>query len=157
MDTKEIKLILNDLIEQWDLRAKNADKLTVFYEEAEDLTSSHRCKIKAETIRSMMAELKREITTDDCESVVVISRYGDERIFKILDEDTIEYSFKGTDYVRYSSNRDDDTLTLVDCAGGPCVSVGMDLGSIHTDLEGIVVKEINVNGGSHYLTVRHEK
>jgi hypothetical protein len=90
------------------------------------------------------------------ESLTVKGRYGEERIFKISDDNSIEYSFKDTRCVRYASN-DDGSLALVDPPGGPCVSVGMDLGDIHKRLEGFIVIKINAYKGSHYLRVRHEK
>jgi len=102
-----------------------------------------------------------KIATDDCESVIVTSRYGDERIFKILDDDTIEYCFKDTDFVRYSSN-DDGSLALVDPSGGPYIGVETDLGVVHSSLKGLIVTEIKAAptiGGVYYiyyLTVKND-
>jgi hypothetical protein len=54
--------IFADLIEQWEKRAKTADKLANDAAGAGDWTTNQRCKTKAGVIRSMTAELKREIS-----------------------------------------------------------------------------------------------
>ena len=59
MKDKEIK----DLIEQWETRAKTADKLGNDAAGVGDWETNQRCRIKAGVIRGMTAELKRTITT----------------------------------------------------------------------------------------------
>ena len=59
MTNKEIK----DLIEQWEARAKTADKLGDDAAGVGDWPTNQRCRIKAGVIQGMAAELKRTITT----------------------------------------------------------------------------------------------
>lgn len=61
-DSVESTDLFADLIEQWENRAKTADKLANDAAGAGDWTTSQRCKTKAGVIRSMTAELKREIS-----------------------------------------------------------------------------------------------
>ena len=57
-------ILFADLIEQWDERAKIADKLANEAAGAGDWTTSQRCRTKAGVIRSMTAELKRAISQE---------------------------------------------------------------------------------------------
>lgn len=65
---------LFDLIEQWERRAKAADKSASDADEAGDFTTSFRRKTKAEVIRSMAAELKRELNLENSVMCVVEQR-----------------------------------------------------------------------------------
>lgn len=51
-----------DLLEQWERRAQTAQKLANDAAGAGDWTTNLRCKTKAGVIRSMVSELKREIS-----------------------------------------------------------------------------------------------
>ena len=90
------------------------------------------------------------------ESIVVRSRYGDERKFTILGMNCIEYSFKDNGHTGCSRN-DDGWLESVDPSGGPYIGVDNNLGYIHKDLEGLTVMKIkrsDTKSGSYYLTVK---
>ena len=90
------------------------------------------------------------------ESVVVKSRYGDERKFTIVAKNCVEYSFKDDGHVGYSAN-DDGSLYSVDPSGGPFISIGTMLGNMHKDLEGLTVTKIKADenkSGVYYLTVK---
>ena len=90
------------------------------------------------------------------ESIVVRSRYGDERKFTILGMNCVEYSFKDDGHTGCSRN-DDGWLESADPSGGPYISVGTNLGNIHKDLEGLTVMKIkssDTRSGSYYLTVK---
>jgi hypothetical protein len=56
-----------ELVEQWENRAKTADKLASDAAGAGDWATNHRCKTKAGVIRNMTAELKREISQANAE------------------------------------------------------------------------------------------
>ena len=66
-----------DLIEQWEKRAKTADKLANDAAGAGDWTTNQRCKTKAGVIRSMTAELKREISQANAKVSGGVSRSDD--------------------------------------------------------------------------------
>ena len=90
------------------------------------------------------------------ESIVVRSRYGDERKFTILGMNCIEYSFKDDGHTGCSRN-DDGRLESVDPSGGPYIGVGTNLGDIHKDLEGLTVMKIKRDESrtdTYYLTVK---
>jgi hypothetical protein len=89
-------------------------------------------------------------------SIVVKSRYGDERKFTIISKNCVEYSFKDDGHVGCSRN-DDGRLESVDPSGGPYISVGTNLGNIHKGLKELTVMKIKHNNnksGSYYLTVK---
>lgn len=50
---------LDQLIYQWEKRAKTSDKLANDYADIEEWQSANRCKTKGGVIRSMTAELKQ--------------------------------------------------------------------------------------------------
>ena len=90
------------------------------------------------------------------ESVVVKSRYGDERKFTIVAKNCVEYSFKDVEHVGCSSN-DDGSLHSVDPSGGPYIAVGTNLGDVHKELECLTVTKIKRDDsktGTYYLTVK---
>lgn len=90
------------------------------------------------------------------ESVVVKSRYGDERKFAIFGMNCVEYSFKDVEHVGCSRN-EDGSLHSVDPSGGPYIAVGTNLGDVHKELECLTVTKIKADGctsGVYYLTVK---
>lgn len=88
------------------------------------------------------------------ETVVVKSRYGDERKFTIIEDDRIEYSFKDVDHVGCSRD-DDGSLHSVDPSGGPYISIGTMLGNVNKELEGLTVTKIkHITEGLYHLTVK---
>jgi hypothetical protein len=88
------------------------------------------------------------------ESIVVKSRYGDERKFTILGMNCIEYSFEDDGHTGCSRN-EDGSLESVDPNGGPYIAVGTNLGDVHKDLECITVTKIKADVcGIYYLTVK---
>ena len=90
------------------------------------------------------------------ESVVVKSRYGDERKFTIFGMNCVEYSFKDVEHVGCSRN-EDGSLHSVDPSGGPYIAVGTNLGDVHKELECLTVTKIKADGctsGVYYLTVK---
>jgi hypothetical protein len=89
-------------------------------------------------------------------SVVVKSRYREERKFNVLAKNCVEYSFEDDGHVGVQRN-DDGSLESVDPSGGPYVDVGKNLGYIHEDLDGLIVTKIKVDehkAGTYYLTVK---
>ena len=90
------------------------------------------------------------------ESVVVKSRYGDERKFTIVAKNCVEYSFKDVEHVGCSRN-EDGSLQSVDPSGGPYIAVGTNLGDVHKELECLTVTKIKADenkAGTYYLTVK---
>ena len=90
------------------------------------------------------------------ESIVVKSRYGDERKFTILGMNCIEYSFEDDGHTGCSRN-EDGSLHSVDPSGGPYIAVGTNLGDVHKDLECLTVTKIKADGcksGVYHLTVK---
>ena len=90
------------------------------------------------------------------ESVVVKSRYGDERKFTIVAKNCVEYSFKDVEHVGCSRN-EDGSLHSVDPSGGPYIAVGTNLGDVHKELECLTVTKIKADenkAGTYYLTVK---
>ena len=90
------------------------------------------------------------------ESVVVKSRYGDERKFTIFGMNCVEYSFKDVEHVGCSRN-EDGSLHSVDPSGGPYIAIGTNLGDVHKELECLTVTKIKADGctsGVYYLTVK---
>ena len=90
-------------------------------------------------------------------SVVVKSRYREERKFNVLAKNCVEYSFEDDGHVGYSRN-DDGSLNSVDPSGGPYIGIGTNLGEyIHKDLGDLTVTKIKVDeheAGTYYLTVK---
>ena len=60
---------LENLITNWEKRAKTADKNANDAAGAGDWTTNQRCKTKAGVIRSMTAELKREISQANSQDI----------------------------------------------------------------------------------------
>ena len=90
------------------------------------------------------------------ESVVVKSRYGDERKFTIVAKNCVEYSFKDVEHVGCSRN-EDGSLHSVDPSGGPYIAVGTNLGDVHKELECLTITKIKADeykAGVYYLTVK---
>ena len=90
------------------------------------------------------------------ESVVVKSRYGDERKFTIVAKNCVEYSFKDVEHVGCSRN-EDGSLHSVDPSGVPYIAVGTNLGDVHKELECLTVTKIKADenkAGTYYLTVK---
>ena len=90
------------------------------------------------------------------ESVVVKSRYNEERKFTTIAKNCVEYSFEDNGHVGCSRN-DDGSLHSVDPSGGPYIAVGTNLGDVHKDLDGLIVTKIkrsDYKSGSYYLTVK---
>jgi len=91
-----------------------------------------------------------------CPSVVVLSRYNEERKFNVISKNCVEYSFKDYGHVG-CSRKDDGSLHSVDPSGGPYIAVGTNLGDVHKDLDGLIVTKIkrsDYKSGSYYLTVK---
>lgn len=92
----------------------------------------------------------------DEEQVEVQSRYGDDRKFKRIAMDCIEYSFKDDGHIGCSRN-EDGSLHSVDPSGGPYIGIETDLGVVDRSLKGLIVTKIKPNmtfGGVYYLTVK---
>ena len=90
------------------------------------------------------------------ESVVVKSRYGDERKFTIVAKNCVEYSFKDVEHVGCSRN-EDGSLHSVDPSGWPYIAVGTNLGDVHKELECLTITKIKADeykAGVYYLTVK---
>ena len=90
------------------------------------------------------------------ESIVVKSRYGDERKFTIVAKNCVEYSFKDVEHVGCSRN-EDGSLHSVDPSGGPYIAVGTNLGDVHKELECLTITKIKADeykAGVYYLTVK---
>ena len=90
------------------------------------------------------------------ESVVVKSRYGDQRKFTIVAKNCVEYSFKDVEHVGCSRN-EDGSLHSVDPSGGPYIAVGTNLGDVHKELECLTVTKIKADTdkvGTYHLTVK---
>ena len=90
------------------------------------------------------------------ESVVVKSRYGDERKLTIVAKNCVEYSFKDVEHVGCSRN-EDGSLHSVDPSGGPYIAVGTNLGDVHKELECLTITKIKADeykAGVYYLTVK---
>jgi len=90
------------------------------------------------------------------ESIVVRSRYGDERKFTILGMNCVEYSFEDDGHVGVQRN-EDGSLESVDPSGGPYIGIGTNLGDVHMELECLTVTKIKVDeheAGTYYLTVK---
>jgi hypothetical protein len=97
-----------------------------------------------------------EYEPNEDESIVVKSRYGDERKFTILGMNCVEYSFEDDGHVGGSRDAD-GSLYSVDPSGGPFISIGTMLGNMHKDLEGLTVTKIKADEdkpGVYYLTVK---
>ena len=90
------------------------------------------------------------------ESVVVKSRYNEERKFNVIAKNCVEYSFKDDGHVG-CSRKDDGSLDSVDPSGGPYIAVGTNLSKVHKELEGLTVIKIKRDKsrmGTYYLTVK---
>ena len=99
-----------------------------------------------------MIKIKPELD----ESVVIKSRYGDERKFTILGMNCVEYSFEDDGHVGGSRDAD-GSLYSVDPSGGPFISIGTNLGDVHKELECLTVTKIKADenkAGTYYLTVK---
>ena len=70
-----------------------------------------------------------------------INRYGDEIIFKKINENQIEMI--GGEYFRVGSQ--DNQIQFVDPSGGPFIQIGTDLGRYFEDGVKRIVKSIEVN------------
>jgi hypothetical protein len=91
-----------------------------------------------------------------CPSVVVKSRYRDERKFNVISKNCVEYSFEDDGHVGYSF-QEDGSLESVDPSGGPYIGIDNNLGYIHKDLDGLTVTKIKQDEsrtGTYYLTVK---
>ena len=103
---------------------------------------------------SMIDWMKYDPKVD--ESIVVKSRYGDERKFTILGMNCVEYSFEDDGHVGGSRDAD-GSLYSVDPSGGPFISIGTNLGDVHKELECLTVTKIKADenkAGTYYLTVK---
>ena len=117
------------------------DKIEVNFDSAEDVVSSG------------VSDL---VQLGACPSVVVKSRYGDERKFNVIAKNCVEYSFKDDGHTGCQRN-DDGSLESVDPSGGPYIGVGTNLGDVHKELEGLTVTKIKADTdkvGTYYLTVK---
>lgn len=76
------------------------------------------------------------------ENAKYINRYGDEIIFKKINENQIQMI--GGQYYRTGYN-EDETINFVDPSGGPFIQVGTDLGRYFGDGIKRVVKSIESN------------
>jgi hypothetical protein len=116
------------------------DKIEVNFDSAEDVVSSG----VSDPIQGA------------CPSVVVKSRYRDERKFTILSMNCVEYSFEDDGHVGCSF-QEDGSLESVDPSGGPYIGIDNNLGYIHKDLDGLTVTKIKRDEsrtGFYYLTVK---
>ena len=115
------------------------DKIEVNFDSAEDVVSSG----VSDPIQGA------------CPSVVVKSRYRDERKFTILSMNCVEYSFEDDGHVGCSF-QEDGSLESVDPSGGPYICLGTNLGEVHKDLEGLTVTKIKRDDSrtGFYLTVK---
>lgn len=77
------------------------------------------------------------------ENAKYINRYGDEIIFKEINENQIEMI--GGQYYRTGYNEDGKSIMFVDPSGGPFIQVGTDLGRYFGDGIKRVVKSIEPN------------
>ncbi len=94
----------------------------------------------------------------DEETVEVQSRYGNDRKFKRISMDCIEYSFKDDGHIGCSRN-EDGSLHSVDPSGGPYIGVETDLGVVDSSLKGLIVTKIEAAptiGGVYYFTVKKD-
>ena len=117
------------------------DKIEVDFDSAEDVVSSG---------------VSDPIQVGACPSVVVKSRYRDERKFTILSMNCVEYSFEDDGHVGCSF-QEDGSLESVDPSGGPYICLGTNLGEVHKDLEGLTVTKIKRDDsktGTYYFTVK---
>ena len=115
------------------------DKIEVNFDSAEDVVSSG----VSDPIQGA------------CPSVVVKSRYRDERKFTILSMNCVEYSFEDDGHVGCSF-QEDGSLESVDPSGGPYIGIDNNLGDIHKDLDGLTVTKIKRDESrtGFYLTVK---
>jgi len=63
----------------------------------------------------------------------------------------------GGSWFRYLFNTEDSTYDAVDPSGGPFISVGSDLEWIHTDLKGMRVESIDIEGESIKFKITETK
>ena len=75
-------------------------------------------------------------------NVSYTNRYGDEIIFKEINENQIQ--MLGGDHYRIGYN-EDETIDFVDPSGGPFIQVGTDLGRYFGDGVKRVIKSIEQN------------
>ena len=138
------------------------DKAEVNFDSAEDVDymSSADSRDAHSSRASMLEQLdmssRAYVPAAGWLTVVVKSRYNEERKFTQQAEDCIEYSFKDDGHVGCSRN-DDGSLESVDPSGGPYIGIGTNLGYIHKDLEGLTVMKIKRDEsrtGTYYLTVK---
>ncbi len=109
-----------------------------------------------EATEHLFPEDKVDDDVEVYETVVVKSRYGDQRKFTIVAKNCIEYSFKDYGHTGCSRN-DDGSLHSVDPSGGPYIAVGTNLGDVHKELEGLTVTKIKADdhkAGTYHLTVK---
>jgi hypothetical protein len=95
---------------------------------------------------------------DEEERVEVKSRYSDNRKFKRIAMNCIEYSFKDDGHIGCSRN-EDGSLHSVDPSGGPYIGIETDLGVVDSSLRGLIVTKIKAAptiGGVYYLTVKKD-
>jgi len=123
-----------------------------FYEKGREMTEHlyPDDKMEEEDVHSGVYDHRKH------ESVVVKSRYNEERKFTIIAKNCVEYSFEDNGHVGCSRN-DDGSLHSVDPSGGPYIAVGTNLGDVHKDLDGLIVTKIkrsDYKSGSYYLTVK---
>ena len=71
------------------------------------------------------------------------NRYGDEIIFKKINENQIEMI--GGQYYRTGYNEDGKSIMFIDPSGGPFIQIGTDLGRYFDDGVKRVVKSIEPN------------
>jgi hypothetical protein len=128
------------------------DKIEVNFDSAEDVVSSG----VSDPIQSGWASVPAHSSWAGWPTVVVKSRYGDERKFNVIAKNCVEYSFEDDGHVGCQRN-DDGSLESVDPSGGPYIGVGTNLGDIHKDLENlniIKIKRDESRTGFFYLTVK---
>lgn len=117
------------------------DKIEVNFDSAEDVVSSG------------VSDL---VQLGACPSVVVKSRYRDERKFNVISKNCVEYSFEDDGHVGCSF-QEDGSLESVDPSGGPYIGIDNNLGYIHKDLDGLTVTKIKRDEsrtGFYFLTVK---
>jgi hypothetical protein len=78
------------------------------------------------------------------------NRYGDEIIFKEINENQIE--MVGGEYYRIAYNQD-ETINFIDPAGGPFIQVGTELGRYFNDDQSRIIKSIVIEDGKKILSI----
>jgi hypothetical protein len=99
-------------------------------------------------------ELSPVAIKDSPRSYQITNRYGKPIKFIRSGDDLV---MKGGDYYRYLFSEDGSEYYAVDPSGGPFVSVGTDMGSLHKKLKGNIVNSIDIDIESGKITLKIKK